>query len=52
MTKYETPGFDFDKVYGNPGDCKGEVTPVQPAGEAQFCDDTDPKNPRLSSTAP
>jgi hypothetical protein len=46
-TKYETSGLNFEKMYGDPGDCKGELTPVEPSGVAQYCDETDVTNPIL-----
>lgn len=47
-TKYETSAFTpYDHVFGTPGDCKAELTPVAPAGAGQYCDETDTNNPVL-----
>ncbi len=47
LTKWTVTFTEFAKVFGNPGDCKGEVTPVVPSGVAQYCDETDTNNPVL-----
>ncbi|MEO8093587.1 MAG: hypothetical protein ABI632_01515 [Pseudolysinimonas sp.] len=44
-TKYQSSPFFYDHQFVDPGDCKGEVTPVTPSATDQFCDDGD-----LSST--
>lgn len=43
-TKYQTPAWSFEKKFGDPGDCKGELTPVKPTFSSEFCDDNaDPR---------
>lgn len=44
-TKYVVdPTWSFTKAFGDPGDCKGELTPLVPTWTDQFCDDNaDPR---------
>lgn len=48
-TKWTVTFTEYTHTFGNPGDCKFEVTPVAPAADAQYCDETDPRNPFLVS---
>jgi hypothetical protein len=42
--KYQSKPFSFDHQFTDPGDCKGEVTPVTPTPQHQYCDDAaDPR---------
>lgn len=43
--KYQsTPGWTFTKAFTDPGDCKAEITPLEPDWTDQFCDDSvDPR---------
>jgi hypothetical protein len=45
--KYQTKAWTWDQLFTDPGDCKGEVTPIDPKPTPQFCDDSDPDNPIL-----
>ena len=52
LTKYETSAFTpFDKTFGDPGDCKGEVTPLAPSSTDQFCDDSTLDDPAAPAGA-
>lgn len=46
-TKYQVTFTQFSYTFTNPGDCKGELTPIEPAGTDQYCDETDVQNPVL-----
>jgi hypothetical protein len=46
-TKYQVTFPEFTYTFADPGDCKGELTPIEPSGLAQYCDDSDTQNPVL-----
>ncbi|HWH26460.1 MAG TPA: hypothetical protein VNT53_07425 [Pseudolysinimonas sp.] len=45
-SKYETPAFTWDHLFGDPGDCKVVVTPVKPEVTQEYCYDQDPTSPQ------